>query len=310
MNRRDFLRAAVSAGVGYALAPVITTLGRSGGLANAHGAEMVGSLPHMVAVRNGEPAAMFDMGIAAMGGMGRFVKKGQTVVLKPNASFEATPELASNTNPSLVLRVAQHCLEAGAARVTIVDHGFGNAQRIYSANGIGAASRQAGAIIAPAEAERYYHRMNAQGKSLKDVMVHETVMESDVFINIPVLKHHGGAGMSGAIKNLMGVVWDRMYYHRSNLHQCIADFLAIRKPNLNIVDAYRIITRNGPQGGSLSDVTTGRMQLLSTDIVAVDAASARLLRGTPERFAHIVMAHQMGFGEIDPAKLITQRIEM
>jgi uncharacterized protein (DUF362 family) len=152
--------------------------------------------------------------------------------------------------------------------------------------------------------------MAAQGKSLKEVKVHEAIMEADVFINIPVLKHHGGTGMTGAIKNLMGVVWDRMYYHGNNLNQCIADFLSVRRPDLNIIDAYRVVTRNGPYGGSLVDVTMGRMQLISTDIVAVDAAASGLLNGTPQRFGHIALAHQMGFGEIDPRKLITRRIEM
>ncbi len=309
MNRRDFLRAAIGAGLGYAVAPAFG-LFRAKPTFSALAGEPVQSQPHMVAVRNGEPDAMFDRGIAAMGGMDRFVKKGQTVVLKPNASFDTAPELASNTNPALVRRVAWHCLQAGASRVVVVDHVFGNAQRTFSANGIGEASRQAGAVVAPAEAERYYQRLTAQGKTLKDVMVHEAIMEADVFINIPVLKHHGGAGMSGAIKNLMGVVWDRSYYHRNNLHQCIADFLTVRRPDLNIVDAYKIVTRNGPRGGSPADVTTGRMQLLSTDIVAVDAASSRLLGGSPGRYAHIGMAHEMGFGELDPAKLLTRRVEM
>jgi uncharacterized protein (DUF362 family) len=308
MDRRDFLKVAVGAGMTLFLRPdkAVTKL-----LAEtASAGETVARLPDMVAVRNGEPAAMFDAGIAAMGGMDRFVKKGQTVVLKPNASFESAPELGSNTNPALVQRVARHCLEAGASRITIMDHVFGNAQRTFSANGIGDAARQVGALIAPAEAVRYYQRMTAQGKSLKEVMVHEAVMEADVFINIPVLKHHGGTGMTGAIKNLMGVVWDRMYYHGHNLNQCIADFLSVRRPDLNIVDAYRVVTRNGPYGGSPADVTMGRMQILSTDIVAVDTASSGLLKGTPRRFAHIAMAHQMGFGEIDPGKLITRRIDM
>ncbi len=309
MNRRDFLRAVLGAGLGYAVAPAFG-LFRYNPAVSALAGEPVQSQPHMVAVRNGEPDAMFDRGIAAMGGMDRFVKKGQTVVLKPNASFDTAPELASNTNPALVRRVAWHCLQAGASRVVVVDHVFGNAQRTFSANGIGEASRQAGAVVAPAEAERYYQSMTAQGKTLKEVMVHEAIMAADVFINIPVLKHHGGAGMSGAIKNLMGVVWDRSYYHRNNLHQCIADFLTVRRPDLNIVDAYKIVTRNGPRGGSPTDVTTGRMQLLSTDIVAVDAAASRLLGGSPERYAHIRMAHEMGFGELDAGKLLTRRVEM
>lgn len=309
MDRRDFLRAAACAGMGLLIGPGRLLPGT--GLSPVVGAgELEPALPDMVAVRNAEPVALFDAGIAAMGGMGRFVSRGQTVVLKPNASFDTVPELASNTNPALVQRIVEHCREAGAGRVIVVDHGFGNEQRTYSINGIGEAARNGGAIIAPAEAARFYQQMTAQGRTLKEVMVHEAVLEADVLINIPVLKHHGGAGMSGAIKNLMGVVWDRWAYHRSNLHQCIADFLTVRRPDLTVVDAYRIVTKNGPRGGSPGDVTMGRMQLLSTDIVAVDAASARLLGAAPERFAHVTMAHQMGFGQIDPTKLRTRRIDL
>jgi uncharacterized protein (DUF362 family) len=123
MKRRDFLKAAVTMGMTMFLKPHAGVSNLFNGTVTA--GEAIASLPDMVAIRNGEPVAMFDAGIAAMGGMGRFVKKGQSVALKPNASFESAPELGSNTNPALVQRIAQHCIEAGASRITVMDHVFG-----------------------------------------------------------------------------------------------------------------------------------------------------------------------------------------
>lgn len=245
MNRRDFLKGCLAAGVGVGLTR--SSLGRIAGASGIYAGEPSvtegGIPPDIVAVRNGEPAAMFDRGIAAMGGMGRFVQRGQTVAIKPNASWDATVQMAGNTNPELVNRIARHCMEAGARRVLVFDHAIEHWQRCLEASGIGAAVKDAGAILAPAEAERYYHSQKLDGKTLREVKVHEAVLEADVLISVPILKHHGGAGITGGIKNFMGAVWDRRTYHARGLSQCIADFLLVRKPDLTVIDAYRILTR-------------------------------------------------------------------
>lgn len=307
MERRDFLKAGAAAGLGLALglgAPNV--VGRGKRRASAFAAEPARA--DMVAVRNGEPGVMFDQGIAAMGGMGRFVKPGQTVAVKPNVSWESRPEFGGNTHPELVSRIIRHCLDAGAAKVIVFDHNIENGRRCYEASGIAAAAADAGAEIAPAEAERHYQSMDVDGRSLKNVAVHEAALGADVFINVPVLKHHGGAGMTAAIKGLMGAVWNRRYYHGNNLHQCLADFLAVRKPDLNVVDCYRVMTSHGPRGGSPEDVRLVKMQLLSTDIVAVDAAAARLMGREPGDCRYVTLAHEAGHGEIDAARLATRRI--
>ncbi len=307
MNRRDFLKTAAVAGasLAFGIMPPAAALKN-----RAQAGEIADSAADLVAVRNGQPGQMFDHGINAMGGMGRFVKPGQSVVIKPNVSWESVPELGGCTNPELVATVIKRCFDAGASRVTVVDHNIENGRRCYEVSGISSAATGAGATVAPAEAERYYAARPINGISLKNPAVHEAILEADVFINMPVLKHHGGAGMTAALKNLMGAVWDRRFYHGNNLHQCIADFLHVRKPDLNIVDCYRILTRHGPRGGSPQDVRLAKMQLLSTDIVAVDAASAKLMNATPESYGHIMLAHAAGFGEIDPARLASKRITL
>lgn len=306
MNRRQFLHSCLAAGVGFGLSA--TSL--SGKRRHHVIASESGILPDIVAVRNGEPDAMFDTGIAAMGGMQRFVKSGQTVVIKPNVSWDVPEHMAGNTNPTLLHRVIRHCIDAGAKRVTIFDNCIEFSQRCFETSGIRAAALDAGAVIAPADSERYYQSHAVGGTVLKNALVHETIFSSDVFISLPILKHHGGAGMTGSIKNLMGAVWDRRYYHANGLSQCIADFLKVRKPDLTILDAYRVLAGNGPRSRSEKDVKLAKMQILSTDIVAADASGARVLGKRPESFEHIKLAHAMGFGQIDPTALQGRRISL
>lgn len=308
MDRRDFLKKALAAGLGAALLPV--NISKSLPFISSHGSAKAAEnpVPDLVAVRNGTAPEMFDRGMAAMGGIGKFVKKGQKIVVKPNVSWTNGPEMASNTNPDLLNRIVRRCLEAGAAQVLVVDHTIEQWKQCWSVSGIESAAKDAGGKMIPAEAERYYHNVNPNGKSLKSAKVHEAVLECDVFIDVPVLKHHGGAGMTAAIKNLMGVVWDRRYYHANNLHQCIADFLAIRKPDLSIVDAYRVMVDRGPRGGSLGSVKQAGMQIISTDVVAADSAAASIFGVKPESLGYLDLAHKAGFGEINLANLRVERI--
>lgn len=308
MNRRDFLKSCIAAGVGLGLAQ--TTIGKLAGpgFAAAHAAEAPGTIPDIVAIRGGEPDAMFDRGMAAMGGMGRFVQRGQTVAIKTNASWDVPVDRAGNTNPALVQRIAQHCFEAGAREVLIFDHSIEQWKRCLAASGLQTVAQNTGAKIVPAESERYYQRQAVNGKSLKDALVHEAFLSADVLISAPVLKHHGGATMTASLKNFMGAVWDRRTYHRNGLSQCIADFMLFRKPDLTVLDAYRIVTGNGPRSRSAADVMLAKMQILSTDIVAADASGARILGRNPETVEHIRIAHAMGFGQIDPSRLAARRI--
>ena len=172
--------------------------------------------------------------------------------------------------------------------------------------------RRCGKGLTAAPNHRYGRlgELHGGGKILREARIHEIALDADVLINLPILKHHGGAGMTAGIKNLMGLVWDRGFYHRNDLQQCIADFLTFRKPDLTVIDAYRALGRNGPRSRNIGDVRLLKSQILSTDIVAGDAAAARLLGSAPERFRHVPLAAGMGFGELDPAKLANRRISL
>ena len=265
----------------------------------------------MIAVKGGEPDVMFDKAIAAMGGMKRFVKKGQTVVVKPNIGWDVSPQRAGNTNPGLVGRIVKHCLDAGAKEVLVFDNTCDNWVKCYETSGIEAAVKSAGGKVVPGNTESYYKPVQIpNGRSLKEAKVHELLLTADVFINVPVLKHHSSAQMSIAMKNLMGIVWDRRWWHRNNLQQCIADMVTWRKPDLNVIDAYRVMMKNGPRGVSEADVTVMKSLLVSTDIVAADAAAAKLFGNEPADIEHIRIAHEMKLGTMDLKSLNIQRISV
>jgi len=304
MKRREFILKSIGAGL------FVGTAATFGSKATARSA--ANGLPYdLVAIRGGSAAQMFDRGIAELGGMETFVKEGQTVVVKPNIGWDRTPEMGANTNPELVGRIVEHCLEAGARHVSVFDHTCDEWRACYRNSGIEEAASNAGARVVPGNSERYYRDISLpDGVRLKEAKEHELLQESDVFINVPVLKNHGGATITVAMKNLMGNVWDRRYYHQHDLHQCITDYTTYRKPDLNIVDAYRVMMRNGPRGVSEEDVVIMEAQVISTDIVAADAASTLMFGLQPEEIGHIRLGQEMGVGTMELDGLNINRIRM
>lgn len=267
--------------------------------------------PDLVAVMGGEPIEMFSKAMAALGGMGKFVKKGQTVVVKPNIGWDTSPELGANTNPELIGEIVKQCLRVGAKDVFVFDNTCDAWNRCYTNSGIEKAVKDAGGKIVPGNTENYYKPISVpNGKKLTEAKVHELILNSDVFINVPVLKHHSSAKLTIAMKNLMGIVWDRRYWHRNDLHQCIADFATWRKPNLNIIDAYRVMTRNGPRGVSQADIVMKKALIVSSDMVAADAAAAKIFGTEPNDIPYIQLAHNMGIGNMNLDELNIERIRV
>ncbi len=306
MKRREFIYRSVAASVASG---ALFTMGRWNTLM-ASGTNL--SLPFdLVAVKNGRPAEMFDKGIAALGGMKNFVKPNQTVVIKPNIGWDSGPERAANTNPELVGHIVKHCLNAGAKKVTVFDNTCDEWTRCYKNSGIEKAVKDNGGQMVTGKMKNHYHPVDiTRGVSLKKNKVHELILESDVFINVPVLKNHGGATMSLTMKNLMGAVWDRRYYHANDLHQCIADFATYCKPDLNVIDGFRVLKKNGPRGVSVNDVATMKYQILSTDMVAADTAATKVFGIETDRVGHIGIAEKMGVGTTDLDSLNIKRISI
>ena len=280
MKRRDFLKRSALAGAGAAFS--LNFEGLQAALES--GNITLQSAPYMVAVMGGEPVEMLTKALEELGGIGNFVRRGQKVVIKPNIGWDRAPELAGNTNPLLVADLVKKCLAAGASKVTVFDNTCDAMQKCYTASGIEAAAKAAGAIVVPGNEERYYKEVELPaGIALKKAKIHEALLDADVWFNVPVLKHHGGTKFTCAMKNYMGIVWDRRIFHQNDLHQCIADVCTwTKKPVLNIVDAYRIVHQNGPQGRSEADVATIKSLIASKDIVAADTAAVRLFNQVKE----------------------------
>lgn len=312
MKRRDFLRAVTLSGLAATFKPaeafdMLTQSGRN---------SVTGKAYDLVAVMGGEPAAMFRRAIEEMGGIGKFIRKGQKVVIKPNIGWDRTPELAGNTNPELVAEIIRQCFDAGAKEVAVFDHTCDDWRKCYRSSGIEEAAKALGAKVVPAHEETYYREIGLpQAKSLKTVKIHQAILDCDAWINVPVLKNHGGAKMTISMKNLMGIVWDRGYFHANDLQQCIADICTLpNRPVLNVVDAYRVMKSNGPQGKSAADVVLAKGLFMSPDIVAVDTAATRffnqIVRMPLEHVAHIGKAAELNIGNMNLDALNVKRIKL
>jgi uncharacterized protein (DUF362 family) len=289
MNRNEFLKTVGAAGTAAAV-------GHFDAL-DVFAQAAADGQPDLVAVSNGEPDVMFRRAIAELGGMARFIKKGQKVVIKPNIGWDKTPEHAADTNPILVGELVKQCLAAGAAEVSVFDFTCDKVwQDCYKHSGIEEAVIAAGGKMLPGNDERYYKETELpDGKVLKKAKIHQAMLDCDAWINAPVLKVHRGAKMTIAMKNYMGIVWDRQYFHRNNLDQCIADVCTwSKKPVLNVVDAYRILKANGPKGVSVADAVLVKSLVVSPDIVAVDTAATALAKRFTEVGLEDVKYIQLG----------------
>ena len=303
-GRREFLQKGLSLGL---IAGSAAIFGKPDYLLAQKNAPKI---PDLVAVKNGEPDAMFNKAIELMGGMGQFVRKGQSVVVKPNIGFPREPEAAATTNPLLVKTIVEQCYAAGASRVYVFDNVVlstsANARNCYKLSGIEDAAKAARAVVVPVDDFSYREVKIPGGKTLKTADVYSLILDSDVFINVPVLKHHGSTHLSIAMKNLMGIIKNRMEYHLTGLDQCIADFCLSVKPDLNVVDAYRVMMSHGPsgqRGPQPSNVQLKKTLLISKDIVAVDAAAAKIFGKDPGDIGYIKIGHAQKIGNMNLKEL-------
>jgi uncharacterized protein (DUF362 family) len=299
MKRREFLNKGVGAGIlaGFYLG--------FGNLEKLKAYSIKAKPVDLVIVKGGEPDVMFDKAIEVFGGMSNFVKKGQTVIVKPNIGFDKIPEMGATTNPVLVKRIVEHCVKAGAKTVYVFDGTDYNWQKRYQYSGIKAAVEAAGGIMMPPVSDEIYYKEIEipSGIILKKAKIRQLVLEADVFINVPVLKHHSEALLTSCMKNLMGIVWHCGEWHKIGLQQCIADFSSYHKSTLNVVDAYRVMKTHGPQGVSESDCVLMKSLIVSQNAVVADAAAAKLLGAEPETISYIKIASEMGIGSIKLNKL-------
>ncbi len=296
ITRRDFFKysAAISAQAAFL----------ASGLARAGDATAAG-WPDLAVARGDSPARNCLAALEAMGGLGRFVRAGDRVAIKPNPVGRNRPEDAINTHPDLVAAVIRECVRLGAKDVFVLSH---DGARSFAGNGLATAIEQAGGVLRGIEEEAQYREIIVpRGRILRRERVAADLLDADVFINMPIAKHHAGSEVTLSMKNLMGINWDRLRFHRTDLHQCIAELAATVRPNLIIMDANYVLMTNGPAGPG--EVRRGRQVIAGTDPVAVDAFTTRAFWGDPLRVRHIRTAYDLGAGEIDLARLAIKEFD-
>jgi uncharacterized protein (DUF362 family) len=258
-----------------------------------------------LAVITGEPGAGARKAVQALGGMSRFVQKGDRVVLKPNMSFASGPDRASNTHPVLVFTVAQMCLEAGAEQVMVVDNPLQSPELCLRRAGVADACRSLRNVYVQMFTDHKFFRevKVPQGKVLDRVEVLKEVLDSPVLICLPQAKSHSNTGVSMGIKGLMGLIWDRWSFHsKYNINQALADLATVIRPRLTVLDATRALTTGGP--GGPGEIVKPNLVIAGTDPVAVDSFGVSVAPWYGQQFKgrqveHLLAASQRGLGRID-----------
>jgi uncharacterized protein (DUF362 family) len=246
--------------------------------------------------------------IAALGGMKRFVKPGDVVVVKPNMGWDRSSEQAANTNPVVVKAVVEEALAAGAKKVKVFDRTCNDDRRCYVNSGIlGALKGMKNVEVKYLENERF-KKVNLKGKVLDEWDLYDEALNADVFINVPVAKHHQLTKVTLALKNVMGVMGGKRGSIHKHIDEALADVNRVLKSHLVVIDATRVLTAHGPQGGDLADVKYLHKVIASTDIVAADAYATTLFSHKPEEIAVTVAAHRRGLGEMDLKKVRMVRV--
>ncbi|MCK4766237.1 MAG: DUF362 domain-containing protein [Candidatus Aminicenantes bacterium] len=289
MKRRDFLKktAAVSTALSF---PAFFNL------EGAAGDSLV------VKVSGESPYEITKRAVKELGGMGKFISKQDVVMVKPNIAWNRSVEQAGNTNPEVVGAVVEMVLEAGAKKVIVMDHTTHKAPSSYKRSGIEAAAKKAGAEVRHADENRLIVH-DFKGRVLKRWPVFKDHLEVDKFINLPILKHHGSSVLTIAMKNLYGIIGG----NRGKLHRKMGDNIADLangfKTHLTIVDAYRVLLRNGPTGGRLSDVELKKTVIACANIMEADVVAADLFGKSPQEVPFIQAAFERKMGNMELDKI-------
>lgn len=266
---------------------------------------------YLAAARGESPADLVQTAIKALGGIERFVKPGNDVIIKPNicVSYHSY-EYAATTNPEVVGTLVALCLDAGAKRVRVMDQPFGGTpQQAYAKSGIEEAVNAAGGQMEVMSNIKYRTETIPEGRDITSWPVYGDVLDTDVLINAPIAKHHSLARLTLGMKNLLGVVLNRGQLH-FNLGQRIADLNSLVRPTLTVVDAVRILMNHGPTSGSLDDVKLANTVIASHDTVAADSYAATLFGLTGADIPAIRSGAQMGLGTMDLSSIKIEEISV
>ena len=309
-TRRRFLQLSGAAAAGLALFGAGCTPASEAGRRTP--SDPTGDQAYLSVARGGDPAAITNAAIAALGGMERFVQSGDDVIIKPNICVNyRTPEHAATTNPTVVATLVTLCQGAGAGRVRVMDAPFPGItpESAYAESGIAEAVKTAGGEMEVMSPVKFVKTAIPDGRDITEWEVYQDILDANVLINVPIAKHHSLATLSLGGKNLIGVITNPNKMHQ-NLGQRVADLVSLVRPTLTVVDAVRILTAHGPTGGSLNDVQQMDTVIASHDIVAADAYAATLFGRTGADIAYVQAAADMGLGVLDLDGVTVEEIDV
>ena len=300
MNRRQFIKSAVIVGAAISAPPYLDPF-----LTHVLGAE----IPDLVVAQGPSPSLITRAAIDGLGGIRKFVSRGDVVVVKPNIGWDRTPEYAANTNPEVVAAIVRLCREAGASKVKVFDNPVNDARRTYKQSGIADAAKSAGAVVSYID-DRKFKDMRINGLVLKSWPLYTEVFEADKIINVPIAKTHGLTDLTLGMKNWMGIMggWRGRIHLR--IDKSLVDLAMTVKPVLTVLDAVRILTANGPAGGNLADVKILNTVIAGIDPVAVDAFGATLFSRKPADLGYVRIGHEVGLGKMDLGRVKIKRIRL
>jgi len=298
MKRRDFLKAAAAGAAGVSILSVIGSSRLSAQVP-----------PQAVWVDNGEPADLLQRAMQELGGMNRFISKGDIVVIKPNIGWDRTPELAATTNPDLIAALVQECLNAGAKEVRVFDRTCNNPQRCYKSSQIEEKAKKSGADVSHVRDNRYAN-MAINGDLIKEWPIYRDYIEADKIINVPIAKHHSLSRVTLGMKNLMGVMGGNRGQLHNSFSQKMAEINRHLLPTLTIIDAYRILIDNGPVGGNPDHVRLKKTLIASPCVVAADYAALDLFGLKLDQVDHVKHAISKGLNKFDINKLDLKRVSL
>ncbi|MEW6109708.1 MAG: DUF362 domain-containing protein [Nitrospirota bacterium] len=300
MNRREFIKLAAITGAGIALPDKINFLIKTASAS---------VMPDLVVAKGLSPEKITIAAIDALGGIRRFISRGDIVVVKPNMAWDRLPEQAANTNPEVVSAIVKLCFDAGAKKVKVFDRTVNDPRRCYVQSGIADAVRPYGAEVNYVD-NRKFREMTIKGQALKSWPLYTEIFEADKVINVPIAKHHGLAKLTMSMKNWMGVMGGSRNVIHQKLDESLVDLSTVIKPTLTILDAVRILTANGPQGGSLSDVKIMNTVIAGIDQVAIDSCGATLFGMKGGDLGYVRIGAEAGLGTMDISKLNIRRINI
>lgn len=264
------------------------------------------SLPEMSIIQGEDPTLLARQAIEELGGMRRFISRGDVVLVKPNIGWDRTPEQAANTNPEVVGEIVHQSLNAGAKRVIVTDVSCNDARRCFQRSGIAEAAQRAGAEVILPDVSKF-KQVDVQGEMLREWPVFETFLNVDKVINVPIAKHHALTGTTLGMKNWYGILGGPRNQLHQKIHESLVDLADFMRPTLTIMDCYRILLRNGPTGGNLEDVALKKTIVASTDPVAIDAYVAKAYWNIEaDSLPYLKLAAKRGLGNYEFEKVRTQ----